>query len=58
MHRILAWCWSLTVVGAVTGGTAYQIIRGLPWYDCLPLIVLDTFNLFLAHRFLLWSGKI
>ncbi|KXS93710.1 hypothetical protein AC578_8278 [Pseudocercospora eumusae] len=56
--RILAWCWMTTVMGAVIAGTTYQILRGLPWYDCLPLIVLDVFNLFLAHRFLLWSGKI
>ncbi|KAI5357509.1 putative glycosyltransferase 2, nucleotide-diphospho-sugar transferase [Septoria linicola] len=56
--RILAWCWSITTVGAVIAGTVYQILRGLPWYDCLPLIVLMLFNLFLAHRFLFWSGKI
>ena len=42
--RILAWCWMTTVMGAVIAGTTYQILRGLPWYDCLPLIVLDVFK--------------
>ncbi|UJO13869.1 Cellulose synthase catalytic subunit [UDP-forming] [Fulvia fulva] len=56
--RILAWCWMMSVMGAVIAGTTYQVLRGLPWYDCLPLIILDAFNLFLAHRFLLWSGRI
>lgn len=56
--QILAWCWMMTVMGLVIAGTTYQVLRGLPWYDALPLIVLNLFNLFLAHRFLLWSGKI
>jgi hypothetical protein len=56
--RILAWCWTITVLGAVISGSVYQCLRGLPWYDVLPLIVLDSFNLYLAHRFLLWSGSI
>ncbi|PIA97397.1 Cellulose synthase 1 catalytic subunit [UDP-forming] [Cercospora beticola] len=56
--RILAWCWSMMTLGAVIAGTIYQILRGLPWYDCLPLLLLTAFNLFLAHRFLLWSGRI
>ncbi|KAF2208243.1 glycosyltransferase family 2 protein [Cercospora zeae-maydis SCOH1-5] len=55
--RILAWCWSTTTLGAVIAGTIYQILRGLPWYDCFPLLLLTAFNLFLAHRFLLWSGR-
>lgn len=56
--RVLAWCWTITITGLVVAGTVYQCLQGLPWYDCVPLIVLNSFNLFLAHRFLLWSGKI
>nr|POF12949.1 hypothetical protein CFP56_10097 [Quercus suber] len=56
--RILACCWMTTVGGLVASGCTYQILRGMVWYDCLPLMLLDAFNLFLAHRFLLWSGKI
>lgn len=56
--RILAICWCTTVVTMVVAGTIYQCLRGLSFYDCLPLLILNAFNLILSHRFLLWNGKI
>lgn len=57
--RILACCWMGTIFATLISGITYQILRGgLIWYDTIPLICLDTFNLYIAHRFLFWHGKI
>lgn len=56
--RILAICWCFTVLSLITAGTIYQCLRGLPFYDCLPLIILNLFNMILSHRFMFWHGKI
>lgn len=51
--RILAWCWLLTWMSALLTGMIYQILTSsLRWWDCMPLLCLDTLNLWLAHRFL------
>jgi hypothetical protein len=56
--RILACCWVTTVTGALVSGVVFRVLRGLAWYDCLPVLLLDIFNIFLAHRFLLCHGKL
>lgn len=50
--RILAWCWLTTWMSALLTGMIYQILRGMHWWNCIPLLCLDTLNLWLAHRFL------
>jgi cellulose synthase/poly-beta-1,6-N-acetylglucosamine synthase-like glycosyltransferase len=52
--RIMAWCWLLTWQGALIAGITYRIIGGMAWWNTIPLLVLDTFNFFLAHRFLFY----
>jgi len=54
--RIMAWCWTIIVETLLFTGVAYQISRGLHWYDCIPLISLNTFNFFLEHRFLFYMS--
>lgn len=53
--RIMAWCWLMTWAGALIGGMVYQVflLTAIPFYDCIPLLCLDLFNIFCAHRFLL-----
>ena len=55
--RIMACVWFLMVQTALISGVTYRIIHGLEWWNCLPLLFLDTFNLFLAHRFLLCNSE-
>jgi cellulose synthase/poly-beta-1,6-N-acetylglucosamine synthase-like glycosyltransferase len=50
--RIIAWCWLFTWQGALIAGITYRIIGGMAWWNTIPLLGLDTFNFFLAHRFL------
>lgn len=54
--RVLAWCWIFSWGGALISGMVYQILRGLAWYNCIPLLLLDGFNIYIANRFLLASG--
>lgn len=57
--RLLAICWTLTIMGLLIAGVVYQTLRhALHWYDCVPLIALMTLNLYLSHRFLFWHGKV
>jgi hypothetical protein len=45
----------MTWAGALIGGMVYQVflLAVIPFYDCIPLLCLDLFNIFCAHRFLL-----
>ncbi|KKY29116.1 putative glycosyl transferase family 2 [Phaeomoniella chlamydospora] len=54
--RILCCCWMMTVTGGLASGVTYRILLGMAWWNCVPILVLFAFNLFLAHRFILWSG--
>lgn len=53
--RILAWCWTIIFEAALISGVTYCILTGWAWYHFVPLIVLNAFNLFISHRFLLAS---
>lgn len=58
--RIVAWVWNMIILGLIVAGIIYQTVgkHSLRWYDTIPLVALTMFNLFLAHRFLFWAGKI
>lgn len=53
--RILAWCWLMAWFSTMVSGMGYQISKGLGWYECIPLLLLDALNFYLAHRFLLYG---
>ncbi|KAK0111050.1 hypothetical protein ONS95_001430 [Cadophora gregata] len=57
--RILAWCWIFTYIGALIGALIYRCLtdKSFELYNAVPLIVLDSMNLFFAHRFLLCVEK-
>ncbi len=50
--RILAWIWTIMVFGGMITSISWRILHGFPWYHPIPLILLNTYNLYLAHRFL------
>ena len=54
--RITCIVWMFSITGAMLGGMAYRIVLGMHWWNCIPLFCLNTYNLFVAHRFMLWSG--
>jgi cellulose synthase/poly-beta-1,6-N-acetylglucosamine synthase-like glycosyltransferase len=54
--RILCAMWTLTITGFLVSGVTYRILKGLEWYNCLPILLLHSFNLVLAHRFLLCAA--
>lgn len=56
--RILCVCWMTTTLMMLITGVAYRIATGLGWYNCLPVLLLNGFNLFLSHRFMFWHGKL
>ncbi|PPR03338.1 hypothetical protein CVT24_012578 [Panaeolus cyanescens] len=53
--RILCGLWMGGSAVGLTIGVTFRIIEGYPWYNFLPLILLDAFNLFIAHRFIFFS---
>lgn len=53
--RILAWCWLVSWFSVLVSGIVYQVIHGLAFYNCIPVLCLDAFNIYLAHRFLFLS---
>ncbi|KUJ13836.1 nucleotide-diphospho-sugar transferase [Mollisia scopiformis] len=57
--RILAWCWIITYLGALAGALVYRCLKDDDFhiYNAVPLMVLDSMNLFFAHRFLLCVKK-
>jgi cellulose synthase/poly-beta-1,6-N-acetylglucosamine synthase-like glycosyltransferase len=50
--RILAWCWTITYDAFLISGVTYCILNGWAWYNFVPIICLNLFNLFVTHRFL------
>ncbi|KAF9047517.1 nucleotide-diphospho-sugar transferase [Panaeolus papilionaceus] len=53
--RILCGLWMGGSAVGITIGVTIRIIEGYKWYNFLPLILLDAFNLFIAHRFIFYS---
>lgn len=54
--RVLCAFWTIMVTGFLIAGVTYRILLGMAWWNCLPLLILNAFNLFLAHRFLFYIG--
>ena len=54
--RILAWIWWFMVLGGMISAVVWRLVHDFEWYNCLPLILLNAYNLYLAHPFLFWSG--
>ncbi|SPQ22639.1 0a405a10-4426-4c9b-b3d3-717f39b25744 [Thermothielavioides terrestris] len=55
--RILCWLWTIATVGGVVAIVTYRILTGFPWYHTIPLLVLNTYNLYITHYFLLCSWR-
>jgi hypothetical protein len=54
--RIFAWIWWFMVIGGLASAVSWRLIHHFPWYNTLPLIILDSYNLYIAHPFLFYSG--
>lgn len=49
--RILCGVWmGGSAVGVIVGVTL-RIVQGYKWYNFLPILLLDAYNLFIAHKF-------
>ena len=53
--RILAWGWTITHTSLLVAAGAYRVGGGMPWYNLVPVLVIDAFNLLCMHRFLLYQ---
>lgn len=53
--RILAWGWTTTHNTLLAAAGVYRVLGGMPWYNLVPVLVIDTFNLLYMHRFLLYQ---
>jgi len=53
--RILAWVLTIIHYSNLIAAVTYRLLTGFPWYNVLPLLVLDAFWLFVSHKFLLAS---
>ncbi|KIM40404.1 glycosyltransferase family 2 protein [Hebeloma cylindrosporum] len=53
--RILCGLWMGGSAAALAIGVTFRILEGHTWYNFLPLILLDSFNLFIAHKFIFCS---
>ena len=52
--RLLAWAWTIAHNTALITAVAYRLAKGFPFYQVIPLLLLDIFNLYCSHRFLLF----
>jgi len=55
--RLLAWIWTIIHNGMLFSAVTYRILKGFEWYQVIPLLSLDLFNLWSVHRFLLFTSK-
>ncbi|KAL8828867.1 MAG: hypothetical protein Q9191_002341 [Dirinaria sp. TL-2023a] len=53
--RVLAWGWTITHTSLLVSAGAYRVTGGMPWYNLVPVLVIDAFNLLCLHRFLLYQ---
>ena len=54
--RIFCATWLLGSTGGLIAGTVVRVKQGYHWYNFLPLLLLDAFSLFIAHKFILFSS--
>jgi len=53
--RILCAVWMFGTTVALIVGVTLRILEGYVWYNFLPLVLLDGFNLFITHKFIFFS---
>jgi hypothetical protein len=51
----LCAAWIFSCMGGIVAGTTLRILQGYPWYNFLPVLALDMFNIFVAHKFIFYS---
>jgi len=56
--RYLCLCWTGFTTSMLIAGILFRVLTGLAWYNVVPVILLNGFNVFLAHRFMFWHGKL
>ncbi|KAH9845184.1 glycosyltransferase family 2 protein [Teratosphaeria destructans] len=47
---IFAWAWTITHNTLLITGATYRICTGLAWYQVVPALCLDLYNLLVVHR--------
>ena len=53
--RIVAWAWEIIHLCVLTPACVYRVVQGrTAWYNLIPLLVFDGYNLLCVHRFLLY----
>lgn len=50
--RLLCWAWTLLTLGGMIAVVTYRVATGFKWYDPIPLIILNLYNLYVTNRFL------
>ncbi|KAK0737177.1 nucleotide-diphospho-sugar transferase [Apiosordaria backusii] len=55
--RLLCWFWTILTIGGVISAVTYRLKNDFPWYHTLPLLILNGYNLYITHYFLLCSWK-
>jgi hypothetical protein len=54
--RIFACIWWFLVLGGMVTVVTWRLVHGFTWYHTIPLLLLNSYNLYLAHPFLLHCG--
>lgn len=52
--RLLAWVWTITHTSLLISACVYRIGKGIGWYNIIPALVIEAFDLLWLHRFLLY----
>ena len=52
--RILAWAWTIANNTVFLAAGAYRVVGGMAWYNLMPVMMINAFNLLCMHRFLLY----
>ena len=52
--RTLALVVTITQISVLVAASAYKIAGGMPWYNFMPVLVIEPFNLFCVYQFLLY----
>ena len=53
--RIVAWGWTIAHNGLLIAAGSYRVARGdLRWFNLIPAMIIDGFNLLCMHRFLVY----
>ena len=53
--RVLAWGWTIAHNSALITACIYRGATSIAWYNFMPVLVVNAFNLLCIHRFLLYQ---